>query len=74
MHRIARFGAFWYDFLVGDDWTLALGAGAAIALTAVLARVGLAAWPAMALATGALLVQSVLRARRASRGSKGHVG
>jgi len=26
---LRRFGRFWYDFLVGDDWLAAVGVGAA---------------------------------------------
>jgi hypothetical protein len=37
------FDAVW-DFVVGDDWRLALAAVAAIGLTAVACAAGLAAW------------------------------
>jgi hypothetical protein len=30
---LRRFCRFWYDFVVGDDWTVALGAVAALAAT-----------------------------------------
>jgi hypothetical protein len=33
---LQRFGRFWWDFVVGDNLPLALGAGAAIAVTALL--------------------------------------
>jgi hypothetical protein len=42
-----------WDFVVGDDWRLALAAVAAIGLTAVACALGLAAWwlaPLVALA------------------------
>jgi hypothetical protein len=42
-----------WDFVVGDDWRLALAAVAAIGLTAVACAVGLAGWwlaPLVALA------------------------
>ncbi len=32
---------FWYDFVVGDDWTIAVGVVVALALTAVLAHHGM---------------------------------
>jgi hypothetical protein len=32
---LRRFGAFWYDFVVGDDWRVAVGVVVALALTAV---------------------------------------
>jgi hypothetical protein len=33
-----------WDFVVGDDWSLALAAGVAIGVTAILAALGLPAW------------------------------
>jgi hypothetical protein len=32
MRSLKTFGRFWYDFIVGDDWRVAIGAVAAIAL------------------------------------------
>ena len=53
---LRSFGAFWYDFVIGDDWR---GAGAvvlALALTAVLVHVaGLNAWWLLPLAAIAAL-------------------
>jgi hypothetical protein len=31
--RLRQFGAFWYDFIVGDDWRIA--AGVIVTITAV---------------------------------------
>jgi hypothetical protein len=31
--RISAFAAFWYDFIVGDDWRVAAGVITALALT-----------------------------------------
>ena len=44
MRWITQFAAFWYDFIVGDDWVVAVGVVAALALTALLARDGIQAW------------------------------
>lgn len=33
MKQLKAFGAFWYDFIIGDDWRVALGVVAALALT-----------------------------------------
>ena len=45
MNRIKAFGAFWYDFVIGDDWRLALMVVAGLALTAILTHVaGVNAW------------------------------
>jgi hypothetical protein len=53
MRRIRAFGAFWYDFVIGDDWRGAAVVAAAIAATAALVAAGVNAWwllPASALA------------------------
>jgi hypothetical protein len=45
MNRIKAFGAFWYDFVIGDDWRLAALVVAGLALTAILTHVvGVNAW------------------------------
>lgn len=41
MRWITQFAAFWYDFIVGDDWAVA--AGVVAALAALLARSGMPA-------------------------------
>ncbi len=62
---------FAYDFLVGDDWLVAVGIVSAIALTALIADRGVAAWWVMPLAVIALLVGSLRRALRAAGNSPG---
>jgi hypothetical protein len=64
MRWLVNFGRFWYDFIVGDDWTIALGVIAAVALTAVVANANLTAWPILPLTVIVGLVWSVARARR----------
>jgi hypothetical protein len=60
--RYARaFGRFWYDFVIGDDWVIAVGVVVALALTALLADRGVDAWWAMPLAVIALLAGSLRR-------------
>jgi hypothetical protein len=39
MTALRRFAAFWYDFIVGDDWRLAIGVAAGLGLTALLVHV-----------------------------------
>ena len=34
MKFLRRFGAFWYHFIVGDDWRIAVGVVAGLSLTA----------------------------------------
>jgi hypothetical protein len=38
------FGAFWWDFIVGDDWRIAAGVVVALAVTAGLAAARVPAW------------------------------
>jgi hypothetical protein len=57
---LRRFARFWWDFVVGDNLALALGAGAAIAVTALLVHEGLNAWWLLPVAILALLCASVL--------------
>jgi hypothetical protein len=43
MSRLRRFGHFWWDFVIGDDWRLAAGAAVALGLTALLSHHGVGA-------------------------------
>ena len=65
MRWITHFVAFWYDFIVGDDWVVAAGVVAALALSALLARSGIQAWWVMLIAVILLLSISLWRAIRA---------
>ncbi len=67
MERLQAIAAGIWDFIVGDDWRTALGVGIAIALTALLAGVGVAAWWVMPLAVLLLLGLSLRRAVLPSR-------
>ena len=67
MKHLRMFGKFWYDFIVGDDWTVAVGVVIALALTAVLADGGLTAWWLMPPAVVAMLAFSLWRAAGRSR-------
>jgi uncharacterized membrane protein len=57
---------FWYGFIVGDDWTVAVGVVAALGLTAVLAHAGVPAWWLLPVAVVALLALSLIRAARSA--------
>jgi len=67
MSYLKRFLLFWYDFIVGDDWLIALGIVAMVLLSAWLARRGIAAWWLMPLAVVILLTASLWRATRTPR-------
>jgi hypothetical protein len=53
------------NFVVGDDWWVALGVGAAIVVTALVATSTVAAWWIVPVAVVALLADSLRRAARA---------
>ncbi|WP_375424349.1 hypothetical protein [uncultured Friedmanniella sp.] len=58
--RLRGFAAFWWDFVVGDDWRVAVGVVLALAATAALVVTGLPAWwctPAVVLVLLALSVR-----------------
>jgi len=62
MKRFKDFGLFWYDFIVGDDWIMAVGVIFALGITALLAHNKIVAWWIMPLAAGSVLVISLWRA------------
>jgi hypothetical protein len=53
-----------WDFVVGDDWRVALGVVAAIAVTALVADSTVAAWWVLPVAVVVLLLDSLRRAAR----------
>ena len=56
---------FWYDFIIGDDWTIAAGVTVALVLTAVLAHNGMpSAWWLLPIVVGLGLAWSLSRATR----------
>ena len=61
MSYVTRFLLFWYDFIVGDDWAIAAGVVAGLALTGLLAQRGVDAWWLMPLAVTLLLAVSLWR-------------
>jgi hypothetical protein len=61
MSRVESFVRFIWDFVVGDDWRIAVGVVLALAVTAVLAG-SIAAWWVMPVAVAGLLAFSVWRA------------
>jgi hypothetical protein len=64
MSRVRGFGAFVWDFVVGDDWRTAVGVVVALGVTAVAAGSGVTAWWIVPVATLGLLVASLWRAGR----------
>jgi hypothetical protein len=62
MSQLRQFGRFWYDFVIGDDWRLAVGALVALGLAGGLAHANRPAWWVAPPVIAALLGFSVLRA------------
>jgi hypothetical protein len=60
MSRLRRFGRFWWDFVVGDDWRVAAGVVVALAASAALAASDLPAWWVLPAAVAALLYVSLI--------------
>ena len=66
MKYVVAFLRFWWDFVVGDDWRVAVGLALALGLTWLLEHNGVSAWWLLPLAVGLLLVESVQREARSS--------
>jgi hypothetical protein len=62
MTRLRSFGRFIWEFVVGDDWRIAVGVVIALGVTALVAGTSVAAWWILPVAVGALLAISVWRA------------
>ena len=66
--KLRGFGAFWCDFIVGDDWLVALGVLLALAITYAAGRITDApVWWIVVAAVAILLPHSVFRATRDRR-------
>jgi hypothetical protein len=61
MKALRRFGHFWWDFVIGDDWRVAVGVIVALGCSAVLAQTGQPAWWLLPIAVALLLYVSVRR-------------
>jgi hypothetical protein len=64
MRFLKRFLAFWYDFIVGDDWVVAAGVVALLGATGVLAHASMhtTAWVLMPVGVVLVLAISLRRA------------
>jgi hypothetical protein len=63
---LSRFGRFWWDFVIGDDWLVAVLVAAAIGATVVLAAANVGAWWLLPLAVPLVLWLSLRRAIRSA--------
>ena len=66
MTWLGRFGRFWWDFVIGDDWLVAVLVVLAIGATALLAAANVAAWWLLPLAVLGVLWISLRRAIRSA--------
>jgi hypothetical protein len=65
--RLKAFGLFWYDFIIGDDWSVAAGVVIALALIAILSKTSVPVWWILPVVVIGLLPVSVWREIRAAR-------
>jgi hypothetical protein len=66
VNRLAALARFVWDFVVGDDWRIAVGVVIALGVTALLADTAVAAWWVLPVAVAGLLGLSVWAAARSS--------
>jgi hypothetical protein len=64
--KLKAFALFWWDFVVGDDWRVAVGIGVALGLSALIAHRGLPAWWVLPVAVALVLTRSVARVVRSN--------
>jgi hypothetical protein len=69
MKWLANFGRFWWDFVVGDDWRVAVGVAIGLGLSAFLAQRGLAAWWVLPVTVALVFGVSLRHSTRGNRGS-----
>jgi hypothetical protein len=62
--RLKAFAQFWYDFVVGDDWRVAVAVLAALALTYAVSTTSAPAWPILPAVVAVLLPLSLWRVVR----------
>ena len=67
MTYLRTFGKFWYDFIIGDDWRVALGVTLSIALAFTITHALVDAWWLLPLGVATLLGMSVNSATRPPR-------
>ena len=66
LNAVRGFFRFWYDFIVGDDWTVAASIGVALVLTAILNQAHLVSWWLVPLTVILTVGQSLRRASTAT--------
>jgi hypothetical protein len=67
MTVVKGFLRFWYDFVVGDDWTIAVAVVLTVGITALVSHHGWNAWPLLPACVAGALGASLWRALRVHR-------
>jgi hypothetical protein len=67
MNRVRQLLKFLWDFVIGDDWRIALAVAVALLVTLVLSNNGVAAWWLLPLVVAAMLSASVWAVARKQR-------
>ena len=62
--RLAAFGMFWYDFIIGDDWQIAAGVAVSFVLTFAVSTFSPLAWIVVPVFVLTLIPYGVMRALR----------
>lgn len=65
---VKAFGEFWYGFIIGDDWTVALAVSIAVAATWGLVQLGVVAWWLLPLVIVLVVGLSIWRLERREDG------
>jgi len=65
--KLKAFAFFWYDFIIGDDWLMAVGVVVALVVTWLAVQTGIAAWLWVPLIVIVVLAASLWRATAAAR-------
>ena len=66
MNRLESLLRFIWDFVIGDDWRIALAVVVALGVTALVTDTSVSAWWILPLAVAAVLALSVWRAARSA--------
>jgi len=64
------FGAFWYDFVIGDDWRVAAGVVIGLLVTYGVSQTSVPAWWILPVGVAGFLGGSLWRASRKARLAK----
>jgi hypothetical protein len=67
MRQVRAFALFWWDFIVGDDYRIALAVVVLLTATALLSRAGISVWWLLPAGVVLMLATSVFTVARQAR-------